>query len=127
MAVERFLALREPGGRPRLSAADISPFAQPLLEALFGAFQHPERWVLFVRQEAPGSARVSPAPIRQHTHTHTHIHTHIHTHCVSRTLSHSPSQHTHMLTDAFTHTHKPTPLPPSPKPPAAHTSTSCGR
>lgn len=43
MAVERFLALRDPGGQPRLSAADIAPYAQPLLEALFGAFKHPER------------------------------------------------------------------------------------
>jgi hypothetical protein len=42
-AVERFLALKEPGGRPRLAAADVAAFAQPLLEALFAAFKHPER------------------------------------------------------------------------------------
>ncbi|GBG00626.1 exportin, partial [Raphidocelis subcapitata] len=41
-AVERFLALREAGGRPRLAAGEVAPLARPLLEALFAAFKHPE-------------------------------------------------------------------------------------
>jgi len=45
-AIERFLALKEAGGRARLSAGDVAPFAQPLLEALFAAFKHPERCVV---------------------------------------------------------------------------------
>lgn len=36
---------QEPGGATRLAAADVAPFAQQLLEALFAAFKHPERCV----------------------------------------------------------------------------------
>ena len=42
-AIERFLALKEPAGQPRLPVSDVAPYAQQLLEALFAAFKHPER------------------------------------------------------------------------------------
>lgn len=41
-AVERFLALKETGGQPRIPTSDVSPYAQQLLEALFAAFKHPD-------------------------------------------------------------------------------------
>lgn len=44
-AIERFLALKEAGGQLRIPTSDVAPYAQQLLEALFAAFKHPERWV----------------------------------------------------------------------------------
>jgi hypothetical protein len=123
-AVERFLALKEPGGAPRISAADIGPFAQPLLEVLFAAFKHPERCGAGPCRDSGGAwsrrrLPAWPAPLRQCS-------------CIHLARRPVPSQpQPKPPSPALNPTNTPpNPATPTPTPtphPVARTSTGCAR